>query len=279
MRVFLNAGFGEPLGSANLASINGLQFKGVRQDVYTVESVARLVGEFEASPLAPLFVVDYAGYTAEIAQEIVRVASHMLHDYAVEIGNELNIPYPTRGPVDPKVYSHAFAEIEAACRRIDSYAKVITAGINTTDAKGMEWLEQAVRYAGGTAIIGFHSYRQDQYPDPEAPQKGYRSREAEFVDLKRAAGPRRIWNTEIGWHTAPRTKGFWPFRRSFRLTDTEVANYLTREISINKRYGVEVVNVYQLNDGPNPNYSQDTYGIRRLDMTWKPSAHVAEGVS
>lgn len=269
MRIQINAGFGNPIGTSDLSLIGNLEFDGVRQDVITPQDAEALVDELDSC--FPIFIAP----NLVIAEAVLWAAKHRRppSSYGIEFGNELNLK------VSASFYATQFSLAEAHLRSIEPEVQLVTAGINTTSRKGLAWLEQAVTGASGKAIIGFHSYRPNMTPSPTAPQEGMRSRSAEFADLHRIAQGRRLWNTEIGWHTAPRESGWWIFKRRFKLTDHQVAGYLKEEIALNRAAGVDLLTVYQLNDGPNANYDQDCYGIRRTDGTLKPSAHVAKGVA
>lgn len=272
MRIYLNAGFGDLIGAEDMRLITSLGFFGVRQDVRSLDTTKEVVQEFAGSGLTPLFVVHYGSDTAEIAQEIARVASQELPDYAIEVGNELDLK-----KVDPKGYGLAFSEMDQACQKIDPYVKMVTAGIGTTNKSGLAWLESALLWISSSAIVGFHSYRPNMNPSPFASQSGFRTRQGEFLDLQRFAGKRRLWNTEIGWHTAPRVSGWWIFKKRIQLTDEQVFQYLKEEVLLSKAAGVEVLTIYQLNDGDNPNYDQDRYGIRTLGGRLKPQSAIARG--
>ena len=103
--------------------------------------------------------------------------------------------------------------------------------------------------------------------------KGFAARDAEFARLKELARHRPIYCTETGWHTAPstvRTGWFGLFRRKVRFTDEQVADFFDREVTIHERNGAEVFAWFQLNDGPNPDDYEQTFGIRRLNGELKP---------
>jgi hypothetical protein len=76
-------------------------------------------------------------------------------------------------------------------------------------------------------------------------------------------GPRAVVCTEFGYHTAP--------ARPLTLTDEDVADAVEYDLGFYQARNVQLVCLYQLNDGPGDSYL-DKYGVRRLDGTWKPVA-------
>lgn len=279
MRLLLNAGFGDPLGTELFGELRRLGFDGIRQDVLRLDRVEELVrdaaaGAGDAWQPFVIFVVEWGAVTAELAVAVAQFAHGRIPEFAIEVGNELNIPDPNTGraPVKPTVYGHAFNEIRDAIHLIDPTIHVVTAGISSLSKDSQRWLAAAPIL--GPAVIGYHDYRTDDDPRPEAPQKGFGSRDMEFDNLRRLAGPRPIWNTEVGWHTAVRKRGLWGMKK-YRVSDTEAASYLVREADLTRKRGSDVMVVYQLNDGPKDE-PLHRYGIRDFAGNWKPQARVAQ---
>lgn len=272
MRVFLNAA--TPT-AADLDAIARLGFAGVRVDVPSADVVPGLVAAFDSVPtLVPLFIVDYtAPNVAELAQLVARQASTALHEYAVELGNELNIPGRGHPAVAARAYGLAFAGIECACRVIDPGVQLVTAGVFGLSQASIEWVRQVAAIVSPLAIVGFHPYREKNSDGPWTPWSGYRSRAGEFAALWNAAGGRRLWATEVGWHTAPERSGWWIFSKTSQLSDSQVLLNLRAEAGLNAQAGAEVTTVYQLNDGPT-NTGIDRYGIRNAAGAFKPQAQI-----
>lgn len=275
MRVYLQAGFGDPIGADAFSLIRTLGYDGVRLGVHSSLDVPSLVLDVTGSGLRPLWVVPLSLdlNTEETVEALIHESARAWapYEYAIQVGNEENLK------VDPYDYARWFAETEIACRLITPTVQLVTAGISTTSKGAIRWLKAALSGVGEQAIVGFHSYRRDDHPSPSSPQEGFSSRGAEFAALKAAANGRRLWNTEVGWHTAPRKKGCWIFKKTFSLSNEQVALYLREEMALNADAGIEVLTVYQLNDGPDPQNNQDRFGIRTVDGELKPQAYVASG--
>lgn len=134
----------------------------------------------------------------------------------------------------------------------------------------LEYLRQAQpQTMPPDAILALHDYRTTKRPSE--PLWG-RSREEEFNALRAIAGPgRRLWCTEVGWHTAPYKKTLCLEKR---WTETQVAQNLGEEARILDAEAVEVMVVYQMNDGPDRDSPEHNFGIRTTQFRWKLSAHL-----
>ena len=174
--------------------------------------------------------------------------------------------------MSPAAYGPAFVEIVDAIRRIDSLCNVVTAGISNTGKDAQRWIG-SVNLQGRPCTIGYHGYRTDDDPRPEAPQKGFGSRDQEFDSLVRIAGGRPLWNTEVGFHTAERKRGLFNHKK-YRLSDAEATSYLRRECDVSRKHAVGLTCVFQLNDGTRDE-PEGRYGIRDVHGNWKPQAGVA----
>lgn len=288
MRLYLNAGFGDPLGAATLQQLQDLGFSGVRQDIPTGERTEALCRDLAAGQLTPILLV--AGGRMGVVspgmrpQDIVDLARHVaihaeragLFDReipaAIELGNEPDIE-KSRYRNRPDLFSEVVREAAAAIRRVSTRAVIVSGGIANTDERGLEYLRRAMVHGfPDDCAIGYHSYRTTATPDKA--HRGFSSRDAEFAALKALAGHRPIWCTEVGWHTAPSTVAvvswlpFW--RRKVQYSDAQVADFFEQEVEIHRRHGAAVFSWFQYNDGTNPQEYEHAFGIRRLSGEIKP---------
>lgn len=280
MQLYLNAGFGEPLGVQFLKTLPRRGFVGIRQDIPNSAVAEPLLREIADAHLHPVLLIGggkmnsspstiamLAEYVALIAQRLGLTGRKP----ALEIGNEPDI---APGYADhPEQFAEAVCLAHERVQAVSDRFLVVTGGISTTGRANLDYLKRAIEYGlPEDVVIGYHTYRTTR--QPQEPLKGFLSRDAEFAELKRIAGGREIWNTEIGWHTAQSTIRFGPMKmckRKIQFSDEQVADFAEREVHLNAAYGSLGLVWFQLNDGPTDNY-EDRFGIRRLDGTWKPVA-------
>ena len=86
-----------------------------------------------------------------------------------------------------------------------------------------------------------------------------------------AIGGRRFAITEIGFHTAPYSTGWWLWKKRGQRTDQDVLRFLAREAGIWLAAGADYVVCYQLQDGPGTGWL-DRYGVRTVAGSWKAQA-------
>jgi len=274
MIYLLNAGFGEPLPADDLDLIRFLGYQGVRQDVPSAAIAPTLVDNLMAANLYGIFVVPVAEESvcheithAVAAQIVLRAGAGM---GIIEAGNEEDLS-GKRWTRDPVGWARLVSDVKTiADDHSGGEITVLSGGVSSVSRQAMDWLERS-HVRDLPVGVGYHQYRSTP---PAEPLDGYRSRYDEFAALRQAAGLRPTWMTESGWHTAKRTTGFWPLRKTWAYTDTQVARFLSEEMALNKGAEAECFTVYQLNDGPDPSNDQDRFGIRRTDGTLKPSAEV-----
>lgn len=276
MRVYINAGFGEPIGGESLRLFAALGFDGVRQDVPSGR-IRELVQEFAHAPLTPLFLVgggkmtDPPEVTATVSWAVAACMQECEVRGAIEIGNE-----PDLTGIPPESFAKLVTECARGIWAIEPAMPVIMGGIMSTNERGLKYLERALEAGVPPGVrVGYHTYRAGH---PDQPNPGFHNRAAEFHRLANLANGRPLWNTEIGWHTVPvRVPRAFPMcwlSRTVRHSDEDVFKFLVRERELNKQAGAEVMTVYQANDGPNPNNPGDRFGIRYLDGKLKPSSGI-----
>jgi hypothetical protein len=288
VRLFLNAGFGEPLGVEFLRALPARGFAGIRQDVPDPESARGLCREIAASGIQAVLLIaggrmDSGGRAASpaeiaaLARDVAALGRELglfagAFPSAIEIGNEPD--GAVRYADDPGLFAEAVRLSRDAVREIAPGAPVIVGGISTTSRDGLGYLARAA--AAGLpedTAVGYHTYRTTQ--EPEAPLRGFPSRSAEFERLKQIAGRRPVWCTEAGWHTAVSyvPDGLWGLlKRKVQYTDDQVADFAEREVRINAQQGALGLVWFQLNDGPDAAGGEQRFGIRRSDGSWKPVA-------
>ena len=257
--------------------IHDLGFDGVRTDVRREGDAGALVANVTAAGrdgllIAPVDVRDIDETLAVVeAIAIATKVSRAPELVSLEVGNEPDRSGRWRN--DPAGFGRLVAAAaEVAWAQLPDL-QVVSGGIATLSREALDWLSLAAPHMPRDVAIGYHPYRQTA---PGIPRKGFASRAAEFAALRRIAGPRSLWNTEIGWHTAPRPNGFPLCFTKTARSETEVAAYLREELRLNERAGAEVVCVYQLNSGPAwRTESEDAFGVRRFDGSLRPAAYVA----
>jgi hypothetical protein len=268
VRVGINAGFGGWIGEQDLNLIHSLKFRVVRQDIRTSVylDILSLVDEFGPRPdLMPLFIVgsDTPVPTPDVislrAVLTSRAAMQNAIPYALEVYNE-----PDLTAVSPETFASTIRMVVAACPT----ATVVTGGISSTSKPALSYLRRAMPGIPESCIIGVHTYRKGP---PDKPLDGFSSRQAEFDELRSIVGVRKMWNTEIGWNDFKK-RGGWC---SKPLSPEEVASNLRREIVLCRENDMDVLVVFQLNDGRG---AEEHFGIRTVDKILKASAHVAQGV-
>jgi len=270
MDSYLNAGFGEFLSEEDLMLIRDLGYMGIRQDIrlgYSYEFVKALVENALPVPNSKaIFIVEARG-AQDLAQRVA-VATRTLgagSRCVVEVGNEPDTDEYWR--YHPEEFGQLVSDTAAMVERTDPALVVISGGITSTSKDALSWLRAAAHYIPATCGIGFHTYRSGP---PATPLPGFRSRGDEFDMLREVAGGRTLYNTEFGWSTKPKSKGFPLCWVKTGLSNETAAAYLFSEIGINRANGVQSICVYQLNDPP----SGPEFGIRYLDGTLKPQSQV-----
>ena len=285
MIYLLNAGFGEPLSGEDFALIRSLGYVGIRQDVPSalgaapsVAGAAALVDNVLDAGLMGIFVIpaDLADICHDIAHAVARraVERQQGRRVVIEVGNEEDLS-GKRWARDPVGWAALVSDVSVIAASHSAIAaggpvQVVSGGVSSVSRQAMGWLERS--HVRDLPIgVGYHQYRSTP---PAEPLEGYRTRGEEFRALRDAAGDRETWMTESGWHSARRTSGCWPRKRTWSYSDAEVARFLSEEMARNEEAGARCFVTYQLNDGKDARNDQDRFGIRCTDGTLKPSARV-----
>jgi hypothetical protein len=189
MRLFVNAGFGEPLGVEFLRELPGRGFAGIRQDMLNPAAAYALCQEIAVAGIQAILLVGggrmglngRATPPVEIAAEARRVAAIGLklglfagdHPSAIEIGNEPDNGFTYAD--HPEMFAEAVRLSREAVREVAPGAPLIVGGIKATSREGLGYLARAA--AAGLpddCIVGYHTYRTTQ--EPETPMRGFASR-------------------------------------------------------------------------------------------------------
>lgn len=284
MRLGINAGFGDPI-QHELPLLSSLGFSFVRQDLFAkgdAGPIEALVAEFANQPVSPLFLL--AGGHIQRDDGSERIEPHELAargrrlvdaanacgltSYAVEVGNEPDIAHEGYAQ-HPEDFAEAVRQSHESLRAVGFDGPVISGGVANLDDRGRNYLGRmlAAGTVPGDVIVGFHRYPPTAKGHDAA--HGFGSREEEWRALTQVTADRGLACTEFGYHTAPETLlGVFRHRR----TDEEVADDVLFDIRFFEQRGVEFAAVFQLNDGPDPTFFEDHFGIRRVDGTLKPVA-------
>ena len=260
MRPYLQAVYNNVPDPQLLELIRSLGYRGIRADMQLappdiVEGAIRVIQD---SGLECLYIVRL----------------EQMPDFPagsqVELRNEPDIEGP-----DAEAYG---LEMQMAYNHsVNHDLRLWVGAVSGPHERGRAYLEIIQPYLNDipkTVGLTIHRYL-DGNVDEEfsRPHKGFQSREAEVDYIREIAGPGRRWGiSEFGSHTAPRTSGWWIFKREARWTDEQVGALAVREWDFWEINGASFVVQYQITDGPS-NHRLDRYGIMRLDGTIKPSGY------
>lgn len=271
MKVYLNAGFSDPLAH-ELPLIASLQFAGVRRDV-TVERIAEFAKEFVPYPSLYMLCLLRTKLDVSIERLVgeAAVVAKVLRDQklvgrcGVEVGNEPNL---IKG-WDAERFRRAVNECAAAIWDVEPKIDVVSGGISNTGSEQQAYLRAVVEGLNPKVIVGYHTYRTES--SPYMPLRNFTTRAAEDAALLKIIGTRRHVNTEFGWHTAvSRVQVGWT-TRTVRFSEQQTADFIRQELKLLEKAGCESAALYQLNDD-----AKDAgFGIRAQDGRLKPSARVA----
>ncbi len=287
MKLLINAGnSGNAMGSTTVELIKEWGFDGARISIPLYapeENLADIIGELADHQLLGLFIV--GGWEVWIppndptGHEEQHQAAHNHHDVAVqagvvarmmkdlgcrgwiECGNEPDI---TENMSEQRFVDQCQTALMAV-RGINLTQPFITGGVsNLSNSGGWRYLKRCLEKGLVTGdhdenvLTGVHPYRTHQEPweefEDRAPYEMLR-------DVRDLCGPYAI--SEIGWHTAAQTKGWWISKETFQFTDDEVKEFAQWDLDLGLTEGAELYVWYNFNDGPSDD-AIDRYGIRRF---------------
>ena len=234
------AGFGELIGAATLAALKARGVGLIRQDgriggwqILTPDECADLAQEVLDAGLLCLFV-------AHTFDQIRALPNGV----QVEWKNEPDIEGP------PAIAYGAEIEIAA---KITGHRglKLWVGGISNPHERGRAYL-QAIRpvIAGLLPSVGvtWHRYPVSSSNSPWQAHDGFKTRDEEVAWVRSVIGDRDWAISELGYHTAPRTSGWWLWKKTRRWTDADVAVNTAAELDFFAQHGAAFTVVYQLND-------------------------------
>lgn len=258
----IQAGFGELLGAPTLTALRERGVQLVRLDCQA------------SSPMSTGLLVREVLDAGLVPYPIIREAAQLAYLPAgtnVELMNEpdLNGPSP--------------ADYEAAVQHVSRHAagaglRLWAGCVSNLNQRGFRYLREAgVERWPAEVCVSVHRYPNGH--SPVTPHSGFRSREDEVDVLLNLIGDRPWGVSEFGFHQAAR-KLSWLDRllgvSGRAWTDDQVAAMVAEEWAFWEGAGATGAVLYQINDGPSAGSAKpaalDTFGIRRLDGSWKPVA-------
>lgn len=281
--MFVNAGFGELIGHQGVAAIRQMGLAGVRQGASpaTDPNVLRLLlRELAAAGLKVVWLLgggrlvapDGSAWSprdlsahAETILDLAAAERLPRESLWLEVTNEPDLAHPDYANAPERAAEAAWAVADA----VQGDVPVIAGSISNLNRRGLAYLAGMQR-AGlpPQVVVGFHRY--PHRDGPWVPHPGFHSRSDEWRAFREIVGARRVACTEVGHHTAERTWGLFGCHR-VRLTDAQAAEHLLWDLGAFSAGRVELVAIYQLNDGPT-NQAIDRYGLRTVDGLLKPQA-------
>lgn len=243
--------------TGDLQLIEDLGFKGVRFDVKNLDQVPAIANLRKHPGLTPVAIIDHYDVCIPVAEEIAKLGRG-----AIELVNE-----PDLNGWNPRDWA-AFTKACLPAIRVEELhgvpIPVVSGGISNLNHRQLDFLEDGLAAGLACDVVGWHRYRTES--PPATALKDYGTRAQEFQALRRLTRGKPDWCTETGWNTAG------------RFTDADVAQFAREEYAIQKAADVTVMVWYQITDGPTAHY-EDHFGIRRIDGSLKPVAHVWGGLS
>lgn len=278
--VYLHTHFGAAIGPDLCREIRARGVLGVRVDLQyglrgtpadvSLDTVAAIFAECADAGLDVLAIV-----THHEQIETIRAAG-LWNGQAVELRNEPDLD--TNQALTPVEYASLIpAAVDACCRAgID---RLYVGAISNLNRRGLDYLRQlrpTFDHLPAWVRISIHRYPHGGASESwSVPHDGFQSRAAEVGAVGRIIGQRRFAVTETGYHCAPRTSGWWIWRRTVRRTEAQQLQETLHEVAVWSGAGADFVVLYQINSGPNLDDPGGSFGWRRFDGTWRPVADVA----
>ena len=247
----LQVGFGEPVGAAVMTDLYALGVRMARLDMQPVtdqqlfEAITR---EALVAGLRPLLIIrpDQAAWLPD---------TPMLD---VEVRNE-----PDLTGVSPEAYA---AQVNAVYATVAGRHRAWAGSLSNLIPTRLAWLARVLALVPPQVCVTVHRYPRKTY-GPDAPQEGFRSRFAEVSRLREVVGARPWGVSEVGYHEASETRGWWFWKKHVQWSEMQIASFARWEFAFWANAGAQFAVWYQIGDGPVDPYR---YGIRAFDGTWKP---------
>ena len=202
--------------------------------------------------------------------EKLKIAGFLERELAIEFGNEPDLGHK-RFKKNPRELGDLYGEAMRIVWEHSPKWHCLSPSISNLDEDSLDYLRKMHLPIG--AEIAFHRYPNGK--DFWAPQRGFKTRGDEVAKLKEIAKGAKLWHTE---------GGFAQWNEDYKLSEDEQATLIGGEIRFWHDVGVEAFTLYQLNDGSwkesdSGNHKRlSTYGIRKLDGTWKRAAYTTREV-
>jgi hypothetical protein len=184
----------------------------------------------------------------------------VLHQYGsikwVEVYNEFNHPGfgdAGNGPADAKP-EYYFNLLKQTYETIKAQNPNVTVVGCATSGIPMDWLEEVFKLGGLKYMdaISVHPYR---YPYAPETLTGDLAKLKDLIKLYNGGNSLPVWISEMGWPTEQDSRG---------VSENVQAEYIVRSHVTALSEGVEKVFWYDfMNDGLNPTYNENNFGIIR----------------
>lgn len=268
----LTAGFGFLLGPALLADIKAGGWSMIRNgDPHTRDRVvlAAMAEEVTAAGMTP------------VLSGVAGQADLFPKGCIIELQAFID---PTPTGLEPSLRGN---DPRTECLMLNQVAGLLKAngnrayvGMTGFDRTALAWLSELLAGLDPYYRVSVH-----RYPPTGATQwwdTHEESREVELAHFNAVRGNRRWAMLECGWNQGPFKKWWWQhlFGTHSHLTDQQQAACVKGELAWSASAGADFTILYQLNDGPvrcpeHPQYCanwRESFGVRRADGSWKPSA-------
>jgi len=246
----LQVGFGAPIGADTYTALRDLGVQMVRLDMQPVTDTAlfeAITREALVAGLRPLLIIrpEQVSWLPDMPTLDVEV---------------LNEPDLTR--ISPEAYADQVNAVYTLAGR----HRVWAGSLSNLIPKRLAWLARVLALVPPDVGVTVHRYPRKTY-GPEAPQEGFRSRFAEVSRLREVVGARPWGVSEVGYHEASETRGWWFWKKHVQWSEMQIASFARWEFAFWANAGAQFAVWYQIGDGPVDPYR---YGIRTFDGRWKP---------
>ena len=286
LQVYLNAGFGEPLGEKVMSDVAGFGFNGIRQDIPDHHDDAwRVIEDMLQLKGRPIFLIgggeirrshpkkhgepwpldDFLSHVHDTMVKL-RDLGWFQRPFAIEIGNEPDIC--KNHWQDPREFAFLVNRSYKIIQEIHSGCTVISGGVSNLHENGIDFTRKLVSTLHPDIELGVHRY--PPALDEMEPHFGS-NRWAEVTALKNAIGGRPFWVTETGRSRFHVKKFLW-IKKTVRVSEKVVAKHIKTELEFWKRAKAKALVIYQHRDGPRESFL-DGFGIADKDGKWYEIVH------
>jgi len=260
----LVAGFGGPIGAADLLRIASWGFDCIRQDVRLGTDPTAIIAELAGRDLFPLLIVRFP----DVARVIPIALAKLGQRFAIELYDPLDIGSEPNGLVPADQFAKGVTAGYTLARGLGFRGDVISGGVSNVDAGALAYLAQIIPQMPLDVIIGVHRYS----PGGRSWQSAhFSSRDEEWRRLKQVLGLRRYALTEGGYDTAVHPvpwfrSWFGLFGSDWQRTDQEAGLDIALEWTYWQSHGAEYYCLFQFRDGLT---AGEHFGLLRADGSVK----------